>query len=300
MMESVGQKLKKAREAKGLSLGEISKVTKLSEKSLVSIENDQFQDLPAPTYIKGFIRLYAQCVGVDANSILEDFRKNQVPETKQVLILEGEKIESSSVWKLILSSLKGALETFGIFALKNLMIAFGSLKKLPLKIWAAVGGMFLLVFIIAQFFKPEPPKGPIAQNAVNVNQPAVSSSFLIRPEMTSENQVSIKQDSDPIRSSNVSTAITASNPSTGARLTLVGQVKETVWLRVYCDKRLVFEGTLKKGSRETWNAQEYFLLRIGNADAVQFTMNGKILGRMAPPGKIRDIRLTKEGWYVTD
>jgi cytoskeletal protein RodZ len=296
----VGQKLKKARVAKGLSLEEISKVTKLSEKSLVSIENDQFQDLPAPTYIKGFIKLYAQCVGLDANSILEDFRKNQVSETKQVLILEGEKIEAPSVWQLILSSLKSSLETFWVFALKNLMIAFGHLKKLPLKIWAAVGGMFLLIFIIAQFFKPEPPKAPIVQNVVNTNQPTVTSSSLIRPEMTSETQVSIKQVSDPIRSSNVSTVNTASNPSVGAALTLVGQVKETVWLRVHCDKRLVFEGTLKKGSRETWNAQEYFLLRIGNADAVQFTLNGKALGRMVPPGKIRDIRLTKDGWYVAD
>jgi cytoskeletal protein RodZ len=214
--------------------------------------------------------------------------------------LEGEKIQTSSVWKLILSSLKGSLETFWVFALKNLMIAFGSLKKLPLKVWAAIGGMFLLIFIVVQFFKPGPPIEPNVQNAVNVNRPAVPSSSLIRPEMTSENQVSIRQVSDPIPSSNVSTAITASNPSTGTALTLVGQIKETVWLRVYCDKRLVFEGTLKKGSRETWNAQEYFLLRIGNADAIQFTLNGKVLGRMAPPGKIRDIRLTKDGWYVTD
>src|SRR5574341_111577 len=100
-MESLGQKLKKAREAKGLSLEEIAKITKISEKSLVLIENGQYQDLPASTYIKGFIKLYAQCVGLDTASVLEDFQKGQVPETKQVLVLEGEKIESPGIWEII-------------------------------------------------------------------------------------------------------------------------------------------------------------------------------------------------------
>jgi hypothetical protein len=94
--------------------------------------------------------------------------------------------------------------------------------------------------------------------------------------------------------------VASSSPSSPSSLSLEGEVNQPVWLRIYCDQRLVFEGTLKKGAQETWKAQDSFRLRVGNPDAIKFSLNGKPLGRMGPPGKIRDIRLTKDGWYVTD
>ncbi|MDP3979792.1 MAG: DUF4115 domain-containing protein [Chlamydiota bacterium] len=83
-------------------------------------------------------------------------------------------------------------------------------------------------------------------------------------------------------------------------LTLSGKSKEDVWLRVHADGGLVFEGILKKGNKETWLAKVDFKIRIGNQDAIVFKLNGKDLGPLGEPGKVLEVRLTKEGKWIND
>lgn len=288
MMESLGQKLKDAREAKGLSLEEVAKVTKISERSLLLIEKGQFEELPAPTYIKGFLKLFSQSVGLDPAMIVEEFQKSQTSETKQVLILEGEKINSPDYWKIAASVSKNLWEF-----IEHL------LKRVHPKVWIGVGALILLLWVIPHLFKSKPhQEGKNIIPSAVIESPKISSgSSLIKPQSPSENKNILN--SRPPASSSVETP---ASPLTtqGELLTLVGEVKQTVWVRIHSDDRLVFEGTLKKGTRETWKANQYFKLRIGNSDAIKFTLNDKELGRLGPVGKIKNVRLTQDGWYVSD
>lgn len=279
-MESIGQKLKEAREAKGLSLEEIAKMTKIPQLSLQLLEAGRFQDLPAPTYIKGFLKLYAQSVGLDVQGILEEFQKGEMSQTKQILILQGEKVHQMDYWALFVQ-----------FASQGWAFALVLLRRVHPKVWMALGGVLLLGIILSQLFGSKTPVKKI-QKEVLVNHPSTPlNSSLVIPNATPQTHVVQPQSSAP----NFGSRETSDQ---GYSLVLVGEVKATVWLRVHCDDRLVFEGTLKKGGRETWQAKEYFKLRIGNPDAIKFTLNNKELGRVGPNGRIKDIRLTKEGWYV--
>ncbi len=72
---SVGDQLRAAREAQGLSLGDISAQTRVAERHLILIEEGRFTDLAAPTYAIGFSRSYARAVGLDEADIAARVRR---------------------------------------------------------------------------------------------------------------------------------------------------------------------------------------------------------------------------------
>ena len=53
------------REARGVSLRHIASVTKIGLRYLEYVEEDRFQFLPAPVYLRGFLQEYARLVGID-------------------------------------------------------------------------------------------------------------------------------------------------------------------------------------------------------------------------------------------
>jgi cytoskeleton protein RodZ len=71
----VGEELRAAREAQGLSRGDIAAQTRVAERHLISIEENRFSELAAPTYALGFARAYAKAVGLDENEIAARVRR---------------------------------------------------------------------------------------------------------------------------------------------------------------------------------------------------------------------------------
>jgi transcriptional regulator with XRE-family HTH domain len=73
--QGVGDQLRAAREAQGLSLADISAQTRVAERHLISIEENRFAQLAAPTYAVGFSRAYARAVGLDESDIAARVRR---------------------------------------------------------------------------------------------------------------------------------------------------------------------------------------------------------------------------------
>src|SRR3954467_11518319 len=71
---TVGERLKAAREEKGLSLEDIAAQTRIPQRHLESIEVANWDNLPAPTYTTGFAKSYASAVGLDRTEIGEQLR----------------------------------------------------------------------------------------------------------------------------------------------------------------------------------------------------------------------------------
>ncbi len=70
---TVGEKLKRAREAQGMTISDVAERTKISAHYLEAIENNDFSILPGGVFNKGFVKLYARCVGIDEQEILQDY-----------------------------------------------------------------------------------------------------------------------------------------------------------------------------------------------------------------------------------
>jgi cytoskeletal protein RodZ len=72
--KTAGEKLREAREAQGLSLGEIAARTRIPLRQLEAIENSDYASLPSITYAVGFAKAYARAVGADEVAIAREVR----------------------------------------------------------------------------------------------------------------------------------------------------------------------------------------------------------------------------------
>lgn len=87
MNESLGKIFKDARRAKGITVGEVSKKTKISHNVISAIEEDNFEILN-PVYMKSFVKLYAKLLGLDIEKVLKLYHdytgvKEEVDNMKQ-------------------------------------------------------------------------------------------------------------------------------------------------------------------------------------------------------------------------
>ncbi|HVU01293.1 MAG TPA: helix-turn-helix transcriptional regulator [Polyangiaceae bacterium] len=69
-MEPVGQYLKRHREARDMSVEELSRATRVPMDSVTRIEADQFDELPGEVFVRGFLKSYARAVGLAPDEVL--------------------------------------------------------------------------------------------------------------------------------------------------------------------------------------------------------------------------------------
>lgn len=79
----IGERLKEAREEKGLSLEDIQQKTKIQNRYLQAIEEDNLDDLPGKFYARAFIKEYALAVDLDPSELLVGFDEEKIqPQTE--------------------------------------------------------------------------------------------------------------------------------------------------------------------------------------------------------------------------
>jgi flagellar biosynthesis protein FlhG len=70
-----GARLRRTRLRCGVEIEDISGITKINPTYLRFIEEDRYAELPAPVYVRGFVRAYADCVGLDATRAAASYMK---------------------------------------------------------------------------------------------------------------------------------------------------------------------------------------------------------------------------------
>ena len=102
----LGAYLKEERERQELSLDDIQQKTKISVSSLEAIEEGRVNDLPHPVYAKGFIKNYAQCLGLNADELAGTFAQKagideEFEDETEHLQSELTPIKGRSKWPLV-------------------------------------------------------------------------------------------------------------------------------------------------------------------------------------------------------
>lgn len=78
---SSGEFLKKAREAKKISIRELSRKTHLSPELLLALEENRFESFSQPEFIPGYLKLYARQLGLDEADALKEYKAfDQIPK----------------------------------------------------------------------------------------------------------------------------------------------------------------------------------------------------------------------------
>lgn len=80
LITPLGETLQRARQARGLTLEEVERDTRISRHYLAALENENFGLLPAPVYARGFLRTYARYLGLEPANLLPLFPVGYVDE----------------------------------------------------------------------------------------------------------------------------------------------------------------------------------------------------------------------------
>lgn len=263
-MESAGERLKKIRLQKGLSLEEVSKKTKIHLNILRGIEEDGIINL-SPVYIKGFMKIYCRALGVDPKDFIAGYQDPQV----QKPVLHEEKTPLVRVSLAKLSSFKLPFEP-------------KAAARVAVIIVAAFIGLSLLRFawnrIQAISHKPK--------TAAVLKMPAVP-----KEQAPHEKEIKVKTD--------VREAKSQAKKEKAAEIRLGIYAKENSWAEVKIDGKTVLRNVLKKGRYETWQANDKIELSLGNAGGVELEVNTKRIPPLGRRGQaVKQIIITRDGLRV--
>lgn len=81
-LTELGARLKEARLARGYSLDDLQNITKIQKRYLIGIEEGNYTIMPGSFYVRAFIKQYAEAVGLDADEVLTEYRKD-IPEMQK-------------------------------------------------------------------------------------------------------------------------------------------------------------------------------------------------------------------------
>jgi cytoskeleton protein RodZ len=123
----IGNSLREARLRQGLEFGEVEQATKIRGKYLRALEDEQFDILPGQTYVKGFLRTYAEYLGLDGQLYVDEYNSRYIPGDEETPLRAQNKSTVGRNPRVESSVVLVALAAIGILtALVVLAWRFGS------------------------------------------------------------------------------------------------------------------------------------------------------------------------------
>lgn len=264
----VGQRLAEARQAKGLSLDYVAEKLKLSVHQVEAIESEDFSHLPAPVFVRGFVRNYARLVGLDANAMLVALDLEQKPTEQLTAPSEGVRLEGSRVRKWLLVPL---------ILLLLFMILVAALYA-----WLSQGEDALVTMQeSAQAVAPVAEVVPLPLPATAPPAPAEQTTAPGSPApQTDATADQATPQPAPAQPPLAAPAVPPSPESQAARpapaasgSVLRFRVEDDAWIQVVDGAGQRFSRLVRAGSTETLRGAPPFKLVVGNAAQVKLDYN---------------------------
>lgn len=296
----IGSILKAERELRGLTLDVVQEATKIPIDSLKAIEEGYKIRTLTAFYYKSFVRLYAQHLGLDPLPILAMIPSYQ-PVSK-VLPAERSKVFA-----------RPDLRKLNIIAGPSKTVNWSSAVPAAGKVLAVVliGGILLVVGkgIAERLALSSRQSAPVkASAAVKTDktrgsakvEKAGKSEKTDKVEKTAKLSPGDVSGSAEVRRNEAmtSSAVPADDKEL-RKVSLTVKAVVTAWLTVRSDGRVVFKGSLKKGSAESWHAAKKIEISGKEVNMLEYEVNGKTIGRLSRrDSSARRVVVTPEGLSV--
>lgn len=278
-MSELGACLREARERQGISLAQASVDTRIVQQSLTALEDGAFQCLPSDVVVRGFIRNYANYLGLDADELIELYRRER-GATNPISIVPVTRPPFRRAY--VFPSF------FGIFFVT---VALIGVSYITLNAVGRLGDRVnpTLAAVVAATIPPPSPLPTTSPIRATTDTPNSSTPNLSAPSSTVISELT------PLTPTTGTAGGAAATPGPTATLSapIVLELtlpnvrgNESSWVRVQTDNRIAFEGILRAGETVTFSAQRRVLVRAGNPPDVLVTVNGLQQGPLGPnPGQ---------------
>lgn len=255
MSGSIGSTLKDARAKKSVSLEDVHAKIKIHPRVLQLLEENKFEKLPSPLFVKSFLRSYAEFLELNAGELIEAYEKEGRKEPEQVLFIKPAEMREK------IRRRQDFDKKFFVWPLAAILIAGA--------VW---GGVAFLKQSGAGISKTLP----------------ASSQKKADPKKTAVMQAQ----SDGWIRSTVQGNFPNLEKTTALKLKI--KALDNVWLRVTCDGKVLFQSILKRGSSEVWTASTAIEIWTGNSSNMALSLNGFSLGSPGR-GVVKKLTVTHQG-----
>ncbi len=296
---SIGQRLRAAREERGITPEQAAYRSKVPLQLLHALESDDYRLLPDPAYLIRPLHDYARVLGMDPLAFEEEFRQRiRRQPSPSLAVIPPPEPPSPIPWTQILWTLAAiAVVTPLVFIALSLVSKRMGEQVSPPPPPAAVVAP-------ATSASGGPASGREGGIGAQVSQPASSGPEPPASPATLEQPVPPTSPAQPAPTPPAGAAGVASPPGpvgTAAerparRLLLAAIAVEPTWMRVRADGGEEREVLLQKGQTVRFGAEKGFVVTVGNAGGVQLTLNGEPLPSLGAPGQVvRDLAIPLGG-----
>ena len=263
-----GYMLQRAREAQGLSLEDMSRLTKISVTKLRALEDNDFDVLPSDVYVRGFLRAYAREVELDPEQTVQKYFARLQADQELVSVTMPSHVVSPTH---VPATLHAVAHDNG-----NHASDFASQPKRfqwLVLVLAMLGFGGYLAYTRTQSpaqLEPSVAAAPVATDAAQAGGAG-----------------GVDQ---------VAHAANAANLPTPPVLQFEFHPQGPCWLSANADGTRVMSKLLQPGERQTFEVRDELVLRVGDPGAVTFSINGQTGRALGRAGEPVNVRITKDNY----
>tara|TARA_B100000579_G_C22822892_1_gene851570 strand:- start:2 stop:832 length:831 start_codon:yes stop_codon:yes gene_type:complete len=243
-MSSFYKDLKDLRIESGIDLEEIHNRTKISLEALRAIESGQFDELPQ-TYIRLFVRAYANEIGADENSTLSELDKFLSKESKV-----GSQLESNKTYQQI----NKVAEKKDVDQINPSLATSKNIRTDMVKGIALLSILIFSIYIIRQINKEEASKAPIAYTSDFEEEGPITNQILQNDFDLLTESVQIMEEQAPY--------------------TFKMATVERVWYKTKIDTLTFFEDVLPSGDNRLYEFSDSLIVLFKYSKGLNLYLNG--------------------------
>jgi cytoskeleton protein RodZ len=278
-----GESLKREREMRGVTLAEIAAATRIAERFLKAIENDQWDQLPGGVFNRGFVRAMARYLGLDEENIVAEYTL-AIGDRPTVPVWTGSPptVTPDQPWL-----------AWGVAAFIILALLVGSF------------------FGVRRFLAWRAARHAAQTSALTaeLNSAVKRDASQIPPELAAPNATSSNEASAPTGTPGAVSAAADAGSSAppvapaspvADRFELKVEAAKKTRMTVTADKDVVYQGTIKAGENQFFSAADHFQISAKDAGALHLELNGKPIPPIGPSGHSAKITLTRDSLKETN
>lgn len=278
-LATFGERLKRTRENKKMSLEDVARATKITTRMLAALEQEKFDELPGGVFNKGFVRAYARHLELNEEQAIRDYTaaassvgaeaKSEDAELRAI----AERKEKERAGRPRSQGLP-----WGMVAVFLLILALG------LSVWG-----FLTRERVENNQVLSAVPHPSQDDSRSQRHEATPSSVpaqLVPTEVAQTQALPNESDDNSIATVQAATA---------APIVLVVSARADSWLSIVVDGETLFQGTLAAGQKQNVSGQHEVVLKSGNIGGLEITFNGNELPSQGGAAEVKTLVFTPAG-----
>jgi len=267
----IGRLLEHKRKEQGLSLEEVEQATKIRKRYLTGLEREDYAMLPDAVYARGFLKTYANYLGLDGDAFVRQLKSTRKPRRERGIDYNTRPESDFGQPVMSPSGLSGTRKRkISTSAIVTLLVA--------LLVLAAVIGTLYFVGRGVQASREDTPATPPRQEQQNVAD----------RERATENGKA-KEDGGRVQGkadAGVKAAGAEQNVAPDTLQVAIDVKERRSWILIRADGTTAYEQIAQPGFSQTFEAERELYIKSGDAGAVKVEINGQNVGALGPAYEI--------------